>query len=200
MATENNMNTLEKERLEDFKKILTYHLVTKIRHSFKGNYLAYYNAPKIWSAWKSKKLKYSANIYKMIVAFNQTGLSAHQVQSIFGKNHDNKWIAYGELLKADAEIKMFNKGTVYMNSSRYQMKKRYQLPFELIKSIFDDEKLLAKVVDAGSDYYTDRQRRLIFTQINKKKNYHYKTKQEKIEEMSDQEKIDALLAEMDLEI
>lgn len=201
MATEKHMNKLETERLQDFKRILTYHLVTKIRHSFKGSYTSYYAAPKIWAAWKSKKIKYDAKIYRMIVAFNQTGLSAHQVQSIFGKDSNNKWISYGKLISSDIDIKIFNKGTVYMNDSRYQIKKRYQLPFELIKSIFDDENLLAKVVDAGSDYYTDRQRRLIFTQINdKKKHYHYKTKQEKIDEMTDQEKIDALLADMDFEI
>lgn len=50
-----------------------------------------------------------------------------------------------------------------MDGRRFQLCKRYQLPYELIKSIFDDEALLAKVCDAGSDYYTDRQRRLIFT-------------------------------------
>ena len=32
--------------------------------------------------------------------------------------------------------------------------------------------------DAGSDYYTDRQRRLIFTQLLNQKNYHYKTNKE----------------------
>ena len=60
--------------------------------------------------------------------------------------------------------------------------------------------LLEKVCDAGSDYYTDRQRRLIFTQINdKKKGYHYKTKQEIAEEMTEQEKIDALFADENID-
>lgn len=86
-----------------------------------------------------------------------------------------------------------------MNGSRYGVKKRYQLPFEFIKTIFENEQLLNKVIDAGSDYYTDRQRRLIFTQINKQNNYRYKTKQEKIEAMSEQEKIDALFADENID-
>lgn len=74
-----------------------------------------------------------------------------------------------------------------MDGRRFQLCKRYQLPFELIKSIFDDKVLLAKVCDAGSDYYTDRQRRMIFTQINKTKNYRYKTKAEIAEAMTIEE-------------
>ena len=40
--------------------------------------------------------------------------------------------------------------------------------------------------DAGSDYYTDRQRRLIFTQLLNQKRYHYKTNEES--EKENQEK------------
>ena len=32
------MSELELNRLEDFKKVLTYRLVTKIHHDFKDNY------------------------------------------------------------------------------------------------------------------------------------------------------------------
>lgn len=118
---------------------------------------------------------------------------------IFGKA-DGKYLPYSEIIELDTSIKMFNKGTVCMNGSRYGVKKRYQLPFEFIKTIFENEQLLNKVIDAGSDYYTDRQRRLIFTQINNKQNnYHYKTKQEKIEAMSEQEKIDALFADENID-
>lgn len=85
-----------------------------------------------------------------------------------------------------------------MNNRRFQLKKRYQLPLECIKPIFDDKELLNKVLDAGSGYYTDRQRRLIFTQINDtKKNYHYKTNQHIAEDMDEQKMIDVLLDEID---
>ena len=122
------------------------------------------------------------------------------MQSIFGKDKDNKWIAYATLVNDDNSIKTFNKGTICMNKRRFQVKKRYQLPVEFIEAIFADKELLEKVCDAGSDYYTDRQRRLIFTQINdKKKGYHYKTKEELAEEMTEQERIDAVLADFDLD-
>ena len=53
--------------------------------------------------------------------------------------------------------------------------------------------------DAGSDYYTDRQRRLIFTQLMNQKHYHYKTNKE-IEKASmptDQE-LDDIVKDLDL--
>ena len=81
-----------------------------------------------------------------------------------------------------------------MDGRRFQLCKRYQLPYEFIKSIFADKILLAKVCDAGSDYYTDRQRRLIFTQINKAKSYKYKTKAEITEAMT----IEELVARIEL--
>lgn len=194
------MSKLEKERLEDFKKVLTYRLVTKIHHDFKDNYKLYYEAPCIWTKWKNHQIDYDKRIYKLIVMFNQTALSAHQVQSIFGKNNENIWIAYANLIAQDNSIKVFNKGTVYMNNRRFGVKKRYQLPVELIEEIFVDKILLEKVCDARSDYYTDRQRRLIFTQINdKKKGYHYKTNEELVEEMSIQDKVDALFADKNID-
>ena len=191
------MTDLEKQRLEDFKRILTYRLVTKIHRDFKNHYELYYKVPAIWVRWREHQIAYDKKIYKLIVMFNNTALSSHQVQSIFGKTPENKWIAYGDLIAQDKDIKVFNKGTICMDKARYQIKKRYQLPFDMIKAIFDDKEMLAKVIDAGSDYYTPRQRRLIFTQINDmKKNYHYMTKKEKIEAMSEEEKMDELLKDI----
>lgn len=191
------MTELEMQRLEDFKRVLTYRLVSKISHDFKGKYKLYFEAPCIWQKWKNKQIDYDKQIYKLVIMFNNTSLSAHQVQSIFGKDSNKKWIAYQSLIEQDKDIKVFNKGTICMNGSRYQVRKRYQLPFELIEKIFTNPELLKKVLDAGSDYYTPRQRRLIFTQINdKKKNYHYMTKQQKLESMSDDEKVAALMDEI----
>lgn len=81
---------------------------------------------------------------------------------IFGKEKRH-YLPYSTLIAEDKSIKVFSKGTVCMNGRRFGVKKRYQLPFQLIKSIFEDEQLLKKVIDASSGYYTDRQRRLIFT-------------------------------------
>lgn len=189
------MSELELNRLEDFKKVLTYRLVTKIHHDFKDNYQLYYEAPCIWAKWRNHQLDYDKKIYKLIIMFNQTALSKHQCMHIFGKENGH-YLAYSALIAEDSSIKTFKKGTICMNGRRFGVKKRYQLPFEFIKSIFDDKQLLEKVCDAGSDYYTDRQRRLIFTQINdKKKGYHYKTQKELNESRSEQEKIDELFAD-----
>ena len=163
------MTELERSRLEDFKRILTYRLVTKIIHCFKGDYEAYYAAPRAWAAWRAGRASYSPKIYRDIVCFNQTALSAAQLQSIFGRGPDRKWLNYGPLIKSDPDIKTFNKGTLVVNGQRFQLRQRYQLPREYIKSVFDDPATLARARNAESDFYTRRQRRLIFTQINKRR-------------------------------
>ena len=194
---EKTMTELEKNRLEDFKRILTYRLVTKIHHDFKDNYKLYYEAPCLWTKWRNKQTQYDKRIYKLIVMFNQTALSRNQVQHIFGKDENGKYLSYSTLIAQDKSITVFNKGTVFMSKRRFGVQKRYRLPIEVIEPIFMNPELLAKVLDAGSDYYTDRQRRLIFTQINKQKTYHYKTNKEHLEQMSDEEKINELMKDLD---
>lgn len=187
------MTELERQRLDDFKRVLTYHLTQKIRRHLKGNYRLYYEAPRIWARWRSRQLAYDKRIYRLIVIFNQTSLSAHQVKHIFGKGENGRQLGYSALIAQDKDIKVFGKGTVCMGGCRYQVRNRYQLPVEAIGKIFNDPELLERVVDAGSDYYTPRQRRLIFTQINGRKNYRYMTREEKIGSMGEEERINALL-------
>ena len=104
-------------------------------------------------------------------------MSAHQVQSIFGgEKKKKKWLAYKNIIESDPDIKVFKNGTIVYDDKRYQVKKRYQLQYEFIKNIFENKELLDKVLDVNSDYYSNRQRRLIFTQIKKQKHYHYKRK------------------------
>lgn len=189
------MNELERSRLNDFKKILTYHIVTKICYSFKEDYDLYYKAPLIWKQWQARKLKYSPKIYKYIVAFNSTSLTSIQRQHIFGKDENNNYIKYAELIEYDPDIKVFNKGTIYMSKRRFCLSKRYQLPYEYIKNIFNDKQLLSKVKNAKSDFYTDRQRRLIFTQIIKQEHYHYKTNKQLIEDITEEERIKTVIDE-----
>lgn len=191
---------LEKQRIEDFKKVLTYHLITKIHFFFKDDYKSYYDAPTNWVKWKKHLLDYDKKIYKLIILFNQTSLSKHQCLHIFGKDN-GKYLPYSSLIASDKSIKVFNKGTIYIKNRRFGVKKRYQLPIEFIQAIFDDKKLLEKVCDENSDYYTARQKRLICTQIIKKNKYsHYKTQnqlekeeKERIENISEQEKINDLM-------
>lgn len=188
------MNNIEIERLNDFKKVLTYHLVKKIKYHFKSNYNIYYKSPDIWINWSKKRnIKYSNEIYSLIIKFNDTGLSTNQVKHIFGKDANGKYLTYSILLNNDNDIKIFKKGTIVTKKGRFQIKNRYQLPYEYIKSIFENKEILEKVCDAGSDFYSDRQRRLIFTQINKQQKYHYKSKQELTEEQEIEKFISEIL-------
>lgn len=191
------MTELEKNRLEDFKRILTYRLVTKIHYDFNDKYKLYYEAPCLWMKWRNKETKYDKKIYKLIVMFNQTALTTHQVKHIFGKDENKKGLSYSTLIAQDESITVFGKGTICMSKRRFGVPKRYQLPIEVIEPIFKNPELLAKVLDAGSDYYTDRQRRLIFTQINHTKKYHYKTNKEHLEDMTEEEKINELMKDFD---
>lgn len=118
------MTKLEEARLKDFKKVLTYHLATKIRHHFKGDYKLYYKAPSIWAAWRDHNCKYNRLIYKCIISFNQTALSKHQCMHIFGKQ-DGAYINYAKLIEADNEIRTFNKGTIVVDGRRFGIKIRY---------------------------------------------------------------------------
>lgn len=192
---ENENDKLIQQRLEDFIKILTYHIVKKIDYHFKGKYQLMYDAPVIWNKWRDHKLAYNKKTYDLILKFNNFALSAKQVQSIFGKDENGKWIAYEDLIKTFPNLKIFNKGTICMNDKRYQIKKRYILDIEIIRPIFEDKALHDKIVDASSDYYSKRQRRLIFTQINNlKTGYHYKTNAE----LSEEERINNIIEEMDI--
>ena len=170
------MTNIENERLTDYKKVLTFHLVASIKEKFDSNYNLYYSAPKLYI--KSRNcIGDKSKIYDLINKFNQTSLSSNQVKSIFGRDPETKkWLAYKNLIENDPEIKVFNQGTIVENGQRYNIKARYQLPYELIKNIFENKELLDKVLDVNSDYYSNRQRRLIFTQIKKQKHYHYKSK------------------------
>ena len=190
------MNNLEITRLNDFKKVLTYHLVTKIKYHFKSNYKLYYGAPKLWGQWRNHQIEYNNKIYALINKFNQTALAAHQVQSIFGRDPETKtWLAYKNIIESDNDIKVFKKGTIVENGQRYHIKNRYQLPYSYIEAIFKNPDILKKVLDAGSEFYSDRQRRLIFTQINKQQKYHYKTKNELANSLS-QGALDELIADL----
>lgn len=190
------MNNLEINRLNDFKKILIYHLVTKIKYHFNSNYKLYYGAPKLWGQWRNHQLEYSTKIYSLINKFNQTALSANQVKSIFGRDPETKkWLAYKNIIENDPEIKVFKKGTIVENGQRYHIKNRYQLPYSYIEAIFKNPDILKKVLDAGSEFYSDRQRRLIFTQINKQQKYHYKTKNELANSLS-QGALDEIIADL----
>ena len=185
------MTNIENERLTDFKRVLTYHLVTSIKEKFDSNYNLYYSAPTLYI--KSRNcIGDKSKIYYLINKFNATSLDGHQVQRIFGQDKNKKWISYSTLIENDPDIKVFNKGTIVENGQRYHIKNRYQLPYSYIETIFKNPDILKKVLDASSEFYSDRQRRLIFTQINKQQKYHYKTKKELANSLS-QEALDELI-------
>lgn len=84
---------------------------------------------------------------------------------IFGKYPDGSRLPYEEILKNCPEVETFNKGTIIVCGNRHNICRRYRLGREALEKIFSDEKLLKNVLDAKSDFYTKRQRRLIFAII-----------------------------------
>ena len=137
--------------------------MTKIKFHFNSNVEAFYKVPTIWRRFRDRKLKLErVNPWQLVAKFNDAGLTRMQVKSIFGKYPNEKTftIPYSKLIEADNEIKVRKHGTLV--TGKKDLKRRigvttcYLLPKESIAAIFADAKLLAKVLDAGSDYYTDR--------------------------------------------
>lgn len=81
---------------------------------------------------------------------------------IFGKYRDGCRLPYEEILKGCPDVEIFNKCTVVVKNERHNICRRYRLKRGIIEQIFSDEKLLLEILDAKSDFYTKRQRKLIF--------------------------------------
>ena len=88
-----NYTKLELERLEDFKKVLTFHIVDKIQQFFKKDYHKFYTAKATYSRFincKNKTYAYDKKkvhfVYASIISFNKVGLDRSQVAQIFGKD------------------------------------------------------------------------------------------------------------------
>ena len=185
---------LYQERLVDFKKVLTYHLVSKIKH-FKITPEEFYNAGNLYNQFKDREIKYDSKIFELQSIVNSCGLSRNQVAAIFGKDKDKHRIPYKDLIEQAQEITVRKHGTQFSKKChvRRAFTNCYFLPLANIKSIFDNPDQMKKVLDAESDYYSDRQRCLIFSQLIGKKNSRYKTNEQVIK----QEEIDELIENMD---
>lgn len=196
---------VNKERLADFKRVLTFQIVTKIDHHFKGNVHAFFSVPRLWMLFRDKRLPTTINPFKLRSLFNDAGLTRQQVKSIFGKYPGEKTftLPYSEIIKTDPDISVKLHGVISNlcteNTRKFGKANTYLLPEAFIQSIFDNPELLKEVKDAGSDYYTDRQRRLIFTQLLNQKHYHYKTNRQIAEEKQADEIADEIFADLDID-
>lgn len=81
---------------------------------------------------------------------------------IFGKYRNGRRLPYEEILKNCPDVEIFNKCTVVVKNERHNVCRRYRLKRPVLERIFADEALMGKVLDAKSDFYTKRQRKLIF--------------------------------------
>lgn len=218
---------IDAERLDDFKKVLTYHLVTKIKHHFKGRVDLFYKVPAMWKTFRAHRLtKTQLNLWSciflakscpddkastklspwsIVALYNDAGLSTHQVRAIFGKypGSTSFTIPYSKLIENDPTISVRHHGVLKYKSKKLDKQRHfgvdncYTLPEKYIQSIFDNKELLERVCNAGSDFYSDRQRRLIFLQINgKKQHYHYKTSANLAESQTEAEKAEAVVDEI----
>ena len=195
------MTELEKTRLNDFKMVLRYHLCAKIKH-FRCTPKEFYSACRLYDEFK-KNHKYNKRIFELLAAVNASGLSAKQVQSIFGYATGHKWIAWKKIVEDDPDLTVRKHGTQYCKKvgTRRHFTNCYFLPLAQIEQVFADEEMLNKVLDAESDIYTPRQRCMIFSQINGRKGSRYKTNkqimQDRADNLSDEE-LEALINDMDL--
>lgn len=195
------MTELEKQRLDDFKAVLKYHLCARIKHC-KCTPTEFYAAGKLYNQFK-KTHKYDKRIFELLAFVNASGLSAKQVQKIFGYAPGHKWIAWKKLVDEDVEITVRKHGTQFCKKTKTRrcFTNCYFLPYETIRTIFENKELLEKVLDAESDIYTQRQRCLIFSQIIGQKHSRYKTNKQIIEEKADNlsdKEIDDLISTLEL--
>ncbi len=116
----------------------------------------------MWMSWHEGKAGYSPRTYELIAKFNATALDSRIVKKIFGWSGKGKRLPYGEILKNCPDVDVFNKCTLVVKGRRHNICRRYRLKREILEKIFADEALLKKVLDAKSDFYTKRQRKLIF--------------------------------------
>ena len=137
------------------------------------------------------------NNYAVISYLENEGFNLNDFELIQGDYNSSASLvfAYKNIIESDNDIKVFKKGTIVENGQRYHIKNRYQLPYSYIEAIFKNPDILKKVLDAGSEFYSDRQRRLIFTQINKQQKYHYKTRNDLANSLS-QAALDELIADL----
>lgn len=171
-------NEIYLERLEDFKKVLIFNQVTKIKKLFRSNLKLFYSVPTLWRAFKSYSLKSDKiNPFEVISKLNKFGLTRDQVKAIFGKTPNSKTfdIPYSKLIEEDNQILKLSHGIQAFGDCKRGMTNKYILVSDLIEPIFNDKELLEKVCDATSEFYTARQRRLIFSQILNKKQAKQKT-------------------------
>lgn len=192
---------INKQRLADFKRVLTFQLVTKIDHHFKGKVHTFFSVPRLRMLFRDKRLSSTINLFKLCSLFNDASLTHLQVRAIFGKYPGEKTftIPYSQIIKSDPDISVKNHGVISNlcteNPRKFGKANTYLLPEAFIQSIFDNPELLKQVKDAGSDYYTDRQRRLIFTQLLKQKHYHYKTSRQ----LAAETLADEIVADIDID-
>lgn len=154
------------DRLNDFKKILTYHIVKNIYTSFNSDYKLYYMIADLY-CHISKKTDTNYTLQKYVMLFNQIALSRNKVKAIFGKDHNNNVISYTSIIENDPDIKKLNQGTYSIDGKQIQLSNRYILPYNHISAIFENARLLKDVLDIQSSFYTKRQRKLIYNQILK---------------------------------
>ena len=187
------MTVIEQQRLQDFKNILTYHLVNKITYFFNCDYNAFFDAPKNYTrfvnAGENRKFFNSDEVHdiyrNLIECFNRIALPKGVVQNVFGRQQiNNKWvkIQYKNLINRCGWVKRINSGVIITKGKRTHFASIYLLERDYIARIFEDPDSYQKARDPNSDFYTIRQRSIIF------KHLLTKQKTEKKDDMTKKEK------------
>lgn len=155
------------ERLQDFVKILTFLETTSVLNLFGGKVNEYVYSKKNFLDFHKKtsdeRAKLVGNVYKNIALYNQTGMNRDIIRRIFGsKPNTNEHFSTKDYLPLIEKYSDRKHGTYIVKAKRHSFTKHYSIGYAELKKIFDDKELLKRVLDAESDYYSKRQKKLIF--------------------------------------
>ena len=191
-------------------KVLTFHILRKVKFFFKWNLNAFYNAPRVYESFIKNKnpVLYDSSIYRNIALFNSCGLATKVLKHIVGAYPGtNKPIPYRPILETLVDmglIQIRQQGSIVVKKVRHHYSNCYVVSRDLIESCIKDQNLLKQVLDPTSKFYSKTETRIIFNQLLRKKKSSKTSTQDcsfkqTNEEKLELEKINAILHEISIE-
>lgn len=213
------MNTIkkitEKSVLEDFRKIMVFNVVNKIKHFFrygskyeyggvKYDYEAFWNARTEFNRFREKcRLEgrqdktYTHAVYNTLEKFDRCGLSQQAVKAIFRGGVSN----YGKLIEKYL-LQPHGTMTIYKSDGKkktLQFVNIYSPLFDELKDIFEHPDKLKMITDLRGGYYTKRQKHIIYKYVAPKKNGEKKLEADDIEPQEEQQVVEETTLDNDID-
>lgn len=154
-----------------FMEVVDSKCVDVIKHYFRGNVDAFYNAPSKFKEWSTEKDFYKREaMYKSawegLSHYNFAGLEHKWLKRIFGKNYYNAQFMHKvwDMVKALGYKKVYHgtlpyKGKNDTCSTKHTYPTKYLPPPEKLKEIFKDPELVKRVINPSS--YCNKVRKIL---------------------------------------